>query len=192
MALGVRGTNETQQQRRKWRIGATVYVLFLLVGWHGVGESFLRPWLSEEGKVSEFHQSRSYLQEAICHFPLSWPASCYPQVEVPCSVVCGGFGEKEEIKLLFESTVRTAEQLTKAPLPLGNRRAKQWGSWKGPVILYVTSAHSPGFLEHWRLQGNENEVCLAQDIYPAAQLLGGSPQHQRASPSDLPARLVWT
>ncbi|EDL99154.1 rCG22288 [Rattus norvegicus] len=39
MALGVRGTNETQQQRRKWRIGATVYVLFLLVGWHGVGLS---------------------------------------------------------------------------------------------------------------------------------------------------------
>lgn len=36
MALGVRGTNETQQQRRKWRIGATFYVFFLLVGWHGV------------------------------------------------------------------------------------------------------------------------------------------------------------
>lgn len=110
----------------------------------------------------------------------------------PCSVVCGRFGAKEEIKLLFESTVRTTEQLTKTPLALGNRRAEQWGSWKGPVILYVISVHSSGFLEHWSVQGNGNEVCLAQDIYPAPQLLGGSPQHQRTPPSDIPARLVWT
>lgn len=107
------------------------------VGWRGVGESFLRLWLSEEGKVSEFHQSRGYLQEAMCHFPLSLPASCYPQVVVRAQL-CGRFGAKEEIKLLFKSTVRTAEQLTKTPLALGNRRAEQWGSWKGPGLFYMS------------------------------------------------------
>lgn len=79
-------------------------------------------------------------------------------MEIPCSVVCGRPGAKEEIKLLLKSTVRKAEQLTKALLPLGNRQAEQWGSWKGPVIFYVTSAPGPGFLEHWSVQGKEKRM----------------------------------
>lgn len=103
----------------------------------------------------------------------------------------GRLGAKEEIKLLFKSTVRKAEQLTEAPLPPGNWRAEQWGGWKEPAVFCVLSAHSPGFLEHWSAQGNENRACLAQDIHPAPQLLGGSSWDQQASASDLPARLLW-
>lgn len=44
-------------------------------------------------------------------------------------------GDLEQIQLLFKSTVRRAEQLTKALLPLGNRQVEQWDSWMGPVTL---------------------------------------------------------
>lgn len=58
-------------------------------------------------------------------------------------------------------------------------------------LFPVTSAHSPGFLEHRGVLGKENEVYLAQDTHPDPQLLGGSPQYQHASTSDIPARLLW-
>lgn len=107
----------------------------------------------------------------------------------PCSVVCGRLGAKEGIKLLFKSTVRKAEQLTKVPLPPGSWLAEQWGDWKEPAVS-CHLCHSPGFLEHWSAQGNENRACLAQDPHPAPQLRGGGSEYQHASPSDLPARLV--